>query len=45
MPRRMARIDAFAPAEALGLGLLLAGVNPKNLLLAAGAKGIPRLTR
>ena len=30
-------IDAFTPARALGLGLLLAGVNPKNLLLAAGA--------
>ena len=37
MPKWMAGIDAFAPAKALGLGLLLAGVNPKNLLLAAGA--------
>ena len=35
MPRWMAGTDAFAPAKALGLGLLLAGVNPKNLLLAA----------
>ena len=35
MPKWMAGIDAFAPAKALGLGLLLAGVNPKNLLLAA----------
>ena len=37
MPRWMAGIDAFTPGKALGLGLLLAGVNPKNLLLAAGA--------
>ncbi len=37
MPKWMAAIDAFTPARALGLGLLLAGVNPKNLLLAAGA--------
>ena len=37
MPKWMAGIDAFAPGKALGLGLLLAGVNPKNLLLAAGA--------
>ena len=33
----MAGIDAFTPAKALGPGLLPAGVNPKNLLLAAGA--------
>ena len=37
MPKWMGAIDAFMPAKALGLGLLLAGVNPKNLLLAAGA--------
>ena len=37
MPKWMAGIDAFAPGKALGFGLLLAGVNPKNLLLAAGA--------
>jgi hypothetical protein len=37
MPKWMAGIDGFAPAKALGFGLLLAGVNPKNLLLAAGA--------
>jgi hypothetical protein len=36
MPRRMADIDAFAPAKALGLALLLAGVSSKNPLLAAG---------
>lgn len=36
MPGWMARVDRFSPAGALGLGALLAGVNPKNLLLAAG---------
>ncbi len=33
----MAGIDAFSPAKAFTLALLLAGVNPKNLLLSAGA--------
>jgi threonine/homoserine/homoserine lactone efflux protein len=33
----MAGIDAVKPVKALGLGLLLAGVNPKNLMLAAAA--------
>jgi hypothetical protein len=37
MPKWMAGIDGFAPGKAAGFGLLLAGVNPKNLLLAAGA--------
>ena len=37
MPKWMAGIDDFAPGKALGFGLLLAGVNPKNLLLAASA--------
>ncbi|MCX4757221.1 GAP family protein [Kitasatospora purpeofusca] len=37
MPPWMAGIDAFTPGKAFGLGVLLAGVNPKNLLLAAGA--------
>jgi threonine/homoserine/homoserine lactone efflux protein len=37
MPKWMAGIDACTPAKAAGLGLLLAGVNPKNLILAAGA--------
>jgi threonine/homoserine/homoserine lactone efflux protein len=36
-PKWMAGIDAFSPVKALTLALLLAGVNPKNLLLAAGA--------
>jgi hypothetical protein len=36
-PAWMAGIDTFSPGKALVLALLLAGVNPKNLLLAAGA--------
>ncbi len=30
-------IDGFSPVKALGLGLLLAGVNPKNLMLSLAA--------
>ncbi len=37
MPKWMAGIDAFSPVKAFALALLLAGVNPKNLLLSAGA--------
>jgi threonine/homoserine/homoserine lactone efflux protein len=39
MPKWMAGIDTLKPGKALALGLLLAGVNPKNLMLtlAAGA--------
>lgn len=39
MPKWMAGIDAFTPGKSFGLALLLAGPNPKNLLLslAAGA--------
>ena len=37
MPKWMASIDSLAPGKAFGLGVVLAGVNPKNLLLAAGA--------
>ena len=36
-PKWMAGIDSFSPVKALTLALLLAGVNPKNLLLGAGA--------
>jgi len=44
MPTWMAGIDAFSPAKALVLGLLLAGVNPKNLLLTlAAAVGLAQL--
>ena len=37
MPPWMAGIDSFTPVKALGLGVLLAGVNPKNLMLAVAA--------
>jgi hypothetical protein len=37
MPKWMAGIDAMTPPKALGLGVVLGGVNPKNLLLAAAA--------
>lgn len=38
-PKWMAGIDGLAPGKALGMGLLLAAANPKNLMLslAAGA--------
>ncbi len=37
LPKWMAGVDALMPTKAFGLGLLLAGVNPKNLMLAASA--------
>jgi Sap, sulfolipid-1-addressing protein len=37
MPAWMASIDSLKPGRALVLGLLLSGVNPKNLTLAIGA--------
>ncbi len=37
MPKWMGGIDALTPAKALGLAVLLAGVNPKNLMLAVAA--------
>ena len=37
MPKWMAGIDALTPPKAFGLGLLLAGPNPKNLMLSASA--------
>ena len=37
MPKWMAGIDSFSPGKAFGLAFLLAGVNPKNLLLSVGA--------
>jgi hypothetical protein len=37
MPKWMDGIDGLAPGKALVLGLLLAGVNPKNLILTVGA--------
>jgi threonine/homoserine/homoserine lactone efflux protein len=44
MPKWMAGIDSLKPGKAFGLGLLLAGVNPKNLLLTvAAAAGLAQL--
>ena len=37
MPKWMAGVDALTPPKAFGLGLLLAGPNPKNLMLGASA--------
>jgi threonine/homoserine/homoserine lactone efflux protein len=37
MPGWMAAIDSFTPVRAFGLGALLAGVNPKNLVLIIAA--------
>jgi hypothetical protein len=37
MPKWMDGIDDLAPGKALAFGLLLAGVNPKNLILTVGA--------
>jgi len=36
-PKWMAAIDDFTFPKALGLGFLLSGVNPRNLIIAAGA--------
>ncbi len=45
MPKWMAHIDTLSPLKALGLGALLAGVNPKNLILTAGsAAGLAQIT-
>ena len=37
MPKWMSTVDALSPGKAFGLGVLLAGVNPKNLILTVGA--------
>jgi Sap, sulfolipid-1-addressing protein len=37
MPSWMGGVDELTPAKALGLGILLAGFNPKNLFLTLGA--------
>ena len=41
-PKWIAGIDTLKPGNALGLGLLLAGVNPKNLMLPAAAVSVLR---
>ncbi len=37
LPKWMGAIDALPPAKAVGAGVLLAAVNPKNLLLSVAA--------
>jgi hypothetical protein len=37
MPTWMAAIDGFSPVKALGFGVLLSALNPKNLALAIAA--------
>ena len=36
LPKWMGALDRFKPGQALGSGAVLAGANPKNLLLAVG---------
>ena len=41
VPKWMGALDSFTPIKAVGAGVLLSGLNPKNLLLAvAGALAI-----
>ena len=37
LPKWMAGVDSLTPGKSFGLGLALAGVNPKNLILTIGA--------
>jgi len=37
MPKWAGAVDTLSPGKAFGLGVVLAGVNPKNLILTAGA--------
>jgi threonine/homoserine/homoserine lactone efflux protein len=37
LPAWMKTIDTFTPAKAVGMGILLSAVNPKNLILVVGA--------
>ena len=37
LPKWMSAVDGMTPPTAFGLGVLLSAVNPKNLLMAAGA--------
>jgi hypothetical protein len=44
MPKWMAHIDTLTPIKAVGLGVVLAAVNPKNLILTMGsAAGLAQL--
>ena len=37
MPKWLATVESVSPVKAFGLAVLLAGVNPKNLILTLGA--------
>jgi threonine/homoserine/homoserine lactone efflux protein len=37
LPKWMSAIDTLTPVKGLGLGVLLSALNPKNLIMAAGA--------
>ncbi len=37
LPKWMATIDAFTPARSVAMGFALSAINPKNLILTAGA--------
>ena len=37
MPKWLATVETVSPVKALGLGVALAAVNPKNLILTVGA--------
>jgi len=37
LPRWMSTIDAFTPARSVAMGVALSAINPKNLILTAGA--------
>jgi threonine/homoserine/homoserine lactone efflux protein len=37
LPKWMSAIDTLTPVKGIGLGLLLSALNPKNLIMAAGA--------
>ena len=37
LPKWMSAIDTLTPVKGLGLGFLLSALNPKNLIMAAGA--------
>ena len=44
MPKWMVSVDTFSPGKAVGLAVLMAGVNPKNLILTiAAAVGLAQL--
>ncbi|MGZ4143369.1 MAG: GAP family protein [Actinomycetota bacterium] len=44
MPKWMATVDTLSPGKAFGLAVVMAGVNPKNLLLTvAAAAGLAQL--